>query len=162
MDRTIPDKIPVGVVVERRPAANRWRDYAWRAVEAMVDGPDSGWRLLARDHGVGRYYAGGLTIELFRKETEGYKRNLSMDVPRIWVVLRSAWHDGETVMAPFHVTVCPYEAESYELSGDDQVEAVPMPPEVGAVVQAFVERFHVDEPFLKRKLKPKVEDHGRR
>lgn len=159
----VPDRIDLGIVIERRASASPWADTVWRPVEVIPGGPEAeAWRVLAQGEGWTRYYAGRRTVELFRKETEGYRRNLSMDQPRVWVVLRRGERDGAPVMAPFHATVCPYEAESYELSGDDIVEGVPMPSEVGAVVQAFVERYHVDEPFVKRQQKPKVQDHGRR
>ncbi|MGH6902881.1 MAG: DUF3305 domain-containing protein [Geminicoccaceae bacterium] len=42
------------------------------------------------------------------------------------------------------------EAEGY-LEGDDVVEAVAMPDALIAWVQAFVDRHHVDQPFVKRK-----------
>ncbi len=162
MSADIPDRIPLGVVVERRAAANPWADHVWRPVEVVVGGPPEPWRPLPEAAGAARFYAGGLVLELFRKETEGYRRNLSEPRPVVYVVLRPAERDGAAVMAPFRVTVCPYEASGYQVSGDEIVEGVAMPPQVGAAVQAFVDRFHVDEPFVKRKQKPKVDSHGRR
>lgn len=162
-EQDVPSRLEVGIVIERRASTNPWVDIVWRPVEVIPGGPETqDWRVLGRGEGWTRYYAGRRTVELFRKETEGYRRNLSMDRPRVWVVLRKSERNGESVMVPFHATVCPYEAESYELSGDEIVEGVQMPPEVGAVVQAFVERFHVDAAFVKRAQKPKVGDHGRR
>ncbi len=157
----VPSRLKVGVVIERRVSDNAWVDAVWRPVEVIPGGPEvEDWRILAQSPGWTRFYCGRLTVELFRKETEGYRRNLTMDQPRVWVVLRNGERDGERVMAPFHATVCPYEAESYQLSGDDLVEGVPMPGEIGAVLQAFVERHHVDAPFVKRKQKPKAQDRG--
>ena len=39
------------------------------------------------------------------------------------------------------------------MEGDDLVEAVPMPDGLIAWVQAFIDRHHVDQPFVKRKRK---------
>ena len=67
---------------------------------------------------------------------------------------------------PFLATVCPYEAESYSENGEDIVEGDVMPTEINEWVQSFVERFHVDQPFRKRKQKkaydPRKSGFGRR
>jgi Protein of unknown function (DUF3305) len=71
------------------------------------------------------------------------------------VVLRKVQPSERTAgneVAPFLVTASPYEAEGY-MEGEDLVEAVPMPQGLLAWVQAFVERHHVDQPFVKRKRK---------
>lgn len=157
MDCDVPDKLMLGVVIERRTATNPWQDYLWRPVEVIAGGPElDAWRVLAEGEGWTRFYAGTLPLELFRGETEGYRRNLSGEPPVVYVILRP----GEGgVMVPFHVTACPYEAGAYQISGDEVVEGVPMPPEVGAMVEAFIARWHVDEPFVKRKLKPHREEN---
>ncbi len=159
MDRDVPDKLMLGVVIERRAAANPWQDHLWRPVEVIAGGPEvAAWLVLGEGEGWTRFYAGALPLELFHRETEGYRRNLSGEPPVVYVILRP----GDTGrMVPFHVTVCPYEAGAYQISGDEVVEGVPMPPAVGALVEAFVARWHVDEPFVKRKLKPQGEErHG--
>lgn len=149
------EKIRLGVVVERRTASNPWQDHLWRPVEVLPGGPEAPkWRVLGEGPGWIRFYTGLLPLELFRKETEGYKRNLASETPVVYVVLRA---DGDGRMAPFHVTACPYEAAAYQISGDEVVEGVPMPAAVGVLVEDFVARWHVDEPFVKRKQKPKVE-----
>jgi len=53
---------------------------------------------------------------------------------------------------PVTVTASPYLAEDL-LDGDDIVEALAMPEGLIAWVQAFIDRHHVDEPFVKRKRK---------
>ena len=54
---------------------------------------------------------------------------------------------------PFLVTASPYEAQQYQVGGDEIVEPVAMPEAVIAWVRDFVDRHHVDEPFVKRKRK---------
>lgn len=149
-----PSRITIGVVLERRASRHAWQDHDWRPVEAVVGGlPTAPGSLLWQAGDRARYFGGNLDIELFRKDTEGYKRNLSGEVPLVYVVLRAA--EGEAEVAPFLATACPYEAEAYMVSGDERVDGVPMPPEVVDLVQRWVERHHVDEPFIKRRQKPK-------
>lgn len=163
----IKDSVPLGVVLEKRAVENRWIKHAWRAVAVIPGAPaldaEGTWRSLRSGQGDGtdedgdweHFHAGTLACDLFRKETEGYKVNLSQEPPRVFVVLR-AGVDLEVAheWVPVHVTVCPYEAQDYLDSGEDLVEPVVMPPDLVAFVQAFVDRHHVDQPFYKRKRKP--------
>ena len=152
-------RMPLGVVLERRKVDSPWIDYAWKPV-AVIPGaasldPRGEWRDLGSGEGWVRYHAGTLPLELFRRETEGYKVNLSQDPPRVFVGLRAGEDmDSAHDLVPFLVTACPYEAQDYLDSGEEQVEAVAMPDGVVGFVQAFIERHHVDEPFYKRKRKP--------
>lgn len=150
--------LPLGVVLERRKIDNPWKDFDWKPV-AVIPGaadrdPEGGWQVLREGEGWIHYHSGTLPLELFRRETEGYKVNLTYDPPRIYVVLRSGEDmDCQHDMVPFLVTACPYEAQDYLDSGEEIVEALAMPPEVIAFVQAYIDQHHVDEPFLKRKRK---------
>ena len=152
------ETLPLGVVLERRRLDNPWQDFAWQPV-AVIPGarpldPRDEWIALTRGEGWTRYHAGTLPLELFRKETEGYKVNLAQQPPRLFVGLRSGEDmDSEHDVVPFLVTACPYEAQDYLDSGDEIVEAVAMPEGVAAFVQAYIDTHHVDEPFVKRKRK---------
>ena len=151
--------LPLGIVVERRAVDNPWIDYSWRSVAVIAGAaphaPTDPWTLLREDAERAQFHAGTLALELFPRETEGYKVNLSQDPPRLFVVLRAeeeGLSDHEVV--PFLVTACPYEAQDYLDSGEEQVDAVTMPEVVVAFVQSYVERHHVEEKFKKRKRKP--------
>jgi hypothetical protein len=149
--------MPLGVVVERRELDNRWQRFAWKPV-AVIPGapPIEAWRELARGDRFVRWHAATLPLELHRTETGAYRVNLSGRSPAIYVVLRRVQPSEKTAgndMAPFLVTASPYEAEGY-LEGEDVVEATPMSEGLIAWLQAFVQRHHVDEPFVKRKRKP--------
>ena len=152
------ESLPLGVVVERRVSSHPWLDHSWRPVTVIPGAPAldpaGEWRLLQEGEGWARYHAGTLTLELFHRETEGYKVNLSQEPPRLFVVLRTGT-DSESVheLVPFLVTACPYEAQDYLDSGEELVEGVAMPPDLVAFVQAYIDRHHVDEPFYKRKRK---------
>ena len=153
------ETLPLGVVLERRRSAHPWADHTWHPVAVLPGAPPCDpkgeWTVLREEEGVTGYHAGTLPLDLFPRETEGYKVNLSQVPPRLFVVLRSG-EDAESTheVVPFLVTVCPYEAQDYLDSGEELVEAVAMPPDVVAFVQAYVDRHHVDEPFYKRKRTP--------
>ena len=78
--------------------------------------------------------------------------NLTQEPPQVFVLLRSDDEpDSRHDFLPFLVTASPYEAQDYLDSGEEIVEAVAMPEDLIAFVQAFVDAHHVDEVFHKRR-----------
>ena len=153
------ESLDLGVVLERREAENPWIDHSWHAVAVIVGAPPldplGPWRKLTEGEDWVQFHAGTLPLELFRRETQGYKVILSQDPPRLFVVLRQVEEpDSPHDMAPFLVTACPYEAQDYLDVGDDLVEVVTMPEAVAAFVKAYCDEHHVEEVFHKRKRKP--------
>jgi Protein of unknown function (DUF3305) len=170
LDRTMERSIsmPLGVVVERRELDNPWQRWAWKAA-AVIPGapPVEAWREIVRGERCVRWHAATLPLELHRAETEAYRVNLSGRSPAVYVVLRKVQPSERTAgndVAPFAVTASPYDAEGY-MEGEDLVEAAPMPQALIAWVREFVERHHVDQPFVKRKRKrikgEELDDDGR-
>jgi hypothetical protein len=145
--------LPLGVVVERRKIDNPWQDHAWLPVEVVPGAqPIEDWVEINRGDGWVRYLIGSAPLELHRRETEAYKVNLSSDPPQVYVLLRSESEpDATQEIKLFLVTASPYEAQDYLDTEDSALHGVPMPPDLIAWVQAFVDRHHVDEPFYKRK-----------
>lgn len=157
------ESLPLGIVIERREINHRWQKYSWRPVAVLPGAaekdPNGPWQELAqgKEGGVGwvQYHAGTLLLNLYRKETEGYRVNLSQQPPRVFIVLRDgAEAASEHDVVPVAATVCPYEAQDYLDSGTDLVEVVAMPPTLAAFVKDYVDRHHRDEPFKKRKRRP--------
>ena len=140
--------MPLGVVLERRRIDHPWAAFAWRAVAVIPGAPPPAAPAGAED----RVHAATLELGLHRKETEGYRVNLSQPEPVVYVVLRPG--AAGAAPRPFRVTVCPYEAQAYELGGDERVDALPMPPAVAALVARFVAAHHVEVPFVKRRRTP--------
>ncbi len=146
--------MPLGVVMERRVSDSQWIVFDWRVVSVLPGAANiDDWVELQKSDDWVQYHAGTLPLEIFRKETEGYKYNLSLEQPSVFVVLREAEEEGEEDLMPFLVTVCPYEAQDYLDSGEEIVESVAMPESVAAWLADYIEEHHVDEPFKKRKLK---------
>jgi hypothetical protein len=145
--------LELGVVVERRRARSLWAAWVWRPIEVVPElAGEPSPRLLVESEGATRWLAGTATLELHRKETADYRLALSAEPPQLYVVLRRA-DDAELPWRPFLITASPFEAQVYAEPGDDLVEAVAMPEPVLAFVQDFVDRHHVDTPFLKRRRK---------
>ena len=153
MERSIV--MPLGVVVERREIDNRWQRWRWRPVAVIPGaGEVDGWKELQRGDRWVRWHAATLPLELYRTDTDAYRYNLSNKPPVIYVVLRPAeTDDAPHEVIPFRVTASPFEAQDYLDSGEEIVEGVPMPEGVIAWVQAFIDRHHVDRPFIKRQRK---------
>ena len=147
-----PESMKVGVVIERRETDNQWLDHTWEVLSVLPGAADiTQGSIIGRGKDWMQYHASTLPLELFRKETEGYKHNLSLEQPLIFVVLRDCEDDDEFEVVPFLATVCPYEAQDYMDSSEETVHSVPMPDTVAAWLAEFVELHHVDEPFKKRK-----------
>jgi hypothetical protein len=143
-------RIAVGVVVERRKAANKWIDFIWKPVSVLVGTPDAAaWTQLGATEDGATFYAGAAEIALYRTETAHYLSNLTGSAPALWVALRPT--GVEPPYAIVAVTADPAEGESFTQAGDDLVEPVPMPAAVRDFVAAFVAEHHVEQPFVKRK-----------
>lgn len=147
------ERMPVGVVVERRKAANPWDDFIWQAV-AVIPGAAATppWTVLRSDGPATQFFAGTGEIELHPRETLLYRANLDAPRPSVYVVLERK--DGAAPgVALRHVTVSPGDAEAFM---DDMhlVDPVPMPDLVAAWMAEYIAAFHVEQTFRKRKRKP--------
>lgn len=142
--------IPVGVVIERRKAKSPWVDFVWRPVAVLPGVPDAApWTALEGDAERANFYGGAAAIALHRSDTSGYRDNLASSAALLWVVLRPTGREPPYEIAA--VTADPGEGEAFTESGDNLVEAVPMPEPVRTALADFVARHHVEHPFVKRK-----------
>ena len=143
-------RIPVGVVVERRKAVSQWADILWRPVAVLGGLPAAApWTPLAIEGKTATFYAGAAEIELYRSETDNYRRNLASGEPSIWVSLQAT--GGEPPYAIAAVTADPAEGEGLSEPGQGIVEAVAMPEALRSAIADFVAEHHVEQVFHKRK-----------
>jgi hypothetical protein len=150
----------VGVVLRRRGIDNPWIDHMWSPAMILDEVPDTApWTVLSREHDTTIYYAGAASIELFSSETANYRDNLIDGEPRIWVALRR--QDGGPELELTKVTADPTEGEAIFESGCDVIGTVPMPLQIAAWIAAFVDEFHVERVFHKRKRDRTSEDRKR-
>jgi hypothetical protein len=148
------ERLPVGVIVERRKASNPWDDFIWRAI-AIVPGaaPQEPWSVMREEPGATRYFAGTFELELHPRETMLYRENLEGRAPSAYVVLvRDPAVDPHGILVR-HVTLSPGDAEAY-MDAVSIVDAVPMPDIVRAWLQDYIAAFHVEQVFRKRQRKP--------
>lgn len=150
----VKDRIDLGIVVERRRLDHPWQKEKWRAVGVILGAPPVDEpRLLLQGEGWTHYHEATLPLEIFEGETDGYRHNLSQRAPVVYVVLRRDEDPDTNRLVPFHVTVCPYEAQAYMETGEDTIDPIAMPAAIAAWMQDFVDKHHVDIPFEKRKRK---------
>ena len=143
--------LPVGVMVRRTPGTTRWAQWVWTPVAVVPGAPDAFWKEMVQDGEIIDYLAGVAELSLYRSDVEAYKVSLNMQTPSIWVILvpdpadlsPSDWVVGA-------VTASAYEAQDALDSGENLVEAVPMPAGLAAWIGEFVDMHYEDEPFQKR------------
>lgn len=158
----IEHRIPVGVIADRRVIDNPWVDHVWEPVAALPGVPETpAWTELEIGPGYVRYYIGHAELLLTSSETANYRNNLIEGRPRLWIVVREEGPEPPLTLAA--VTADPMEGEAHTESGASIVAAVPMPPEIAAIVAAFVDEHHVERQFVKRRRdRISAEDVSRR
>jgi hypothetical protein len=140
----------VGVVLRRSKVDHVWIDHVWSPEAILPDVPAAapGTKLgMAGESEL--FYAGPARIELYPSETANYRDNLIDGRPQVWVALRRQSETGE--MELVQITADPTEGETLLEAGSDIVASVPMPGDIAAWVAAFVDEFHVERVFHKRK-----------
>jgi hypothetical protein len=144
------ERMAVGVVVEHRRIDHPWQSHRWQVTDVLPGVPMAEpWTVLARTEDVTRYLAGVAMLELFPGESENYRYNLDSAEPAIYVVLRTS---GEAPgMRLLGATVDPGEAHAHADTGDDLVEALPLPAPIRDWLAAFVEAHPVRRTHGKRR-----------
>ncbi|OGA17251.1 MAG: hypothetical protein A3I63_10115 [Betaproteobacteria bacterium RIFCSPLOWO2_02_FULL_66_14] len=140
-------RIKVAVVMQRRETANRWQTHVWAPIGVLTGTPAAVPRRLVDERGEEQWLHSGLEIVLRTTDADGYYLNVSTQEPKVFVLWRM---EGENAV-PHHLTVSYSEASSW-MDGGEQVDSVPMPPELFAWVGEFVEKYYRPEP--KRRIRP--------
>ena len=141
--------IPLGIVIRKVPGVTRWVDHVWKAVAVLPGAGAADWKELRRDGDAIEYHAATVQLELFRTDTEAYLHGLSTKIPAIYVVMRES--EGADPLDVVLATASPYEAQDYADTGEELVEKVPMPEGLVAWIRDYVEQYHEDEVFIKRR-----------
>ena len=143
--------MPLGIVLQRAPGVTRWAKWSWKATAVLPGAEKADWRELRREGETVEYHAATLKLELHGAETEAYVHGLGADVPCVYVVMRPIPGATDRPFKLALVTASPYEAQDYCDSAEEVVEKVAMTPGLIAWVQEFVEEFHQEEAFVKRR-----------
>jgi hypothetical protein len=143
--------IRVAVVMEREAAPNRWEDWRFRIVDVVPHEAAFGEaaRVLVDDGRIQRTLHPGFTLELFRDQAEGYHLNLSSGAP-VWFVVWRVDDEDPSRAWPETVSVSYHEAGRW-LDAQERVDNVPLPPALGAWLQAYTDEHYRPEPRRRRR-----------
>lgn len=151
---SVAEKHAVAVIMQRRLVTRgNWSVPSWSAVavvagENLAAGNDK--CVPVRTDGNDQQFLwGGLTLSLFRDCAEAYRYNLVGETPSLFVICHQTL-DGD--LEPSGVTADHDEA-AVGIEGDDQVFAVPIPPEIYQRIEQFVVAHYVPRVRRKRKRK---------
>ncbi len=141
----------VSVVMERRQILHRgWSVAQWEAVGVVAGESLSGGSEPVIVHvGEGREQQlwPGFLLDLAQGNAESYWYNLVGKKPSLYVVCQG---DDGGALAPVRVTA-DYDEASAHVEGDDQVFAVPIPPEIYERLERYVVENYKPTPPKKRK-----------
>jgi len=123
-------RIPVAVVMQRTPLANRWVSERWEPVAVLLRGEDSPSGAppvcIRDDAACAQWCFEGYAVELHRSEAEGYHLNLVAPEPKVFVNWRV--HEDATVPPVYPVIVTlSYNEAARMMDGGERVDAVPLP-----------------------------------
>ena len=134
--------------MQRRALQNRWQSELWEAFGIVLNHTEAGApRLLVEEGGIAQWLHPGFEMKLFRDETEGYYLNVSSNEPKVFVM----WRKEDEVAVPKFVTVS-YNEAGRLMDGGEQVDTVPMAPEVMVWVGGYVEENY--RPEVKKRRRP--------
>ena len=143
--------VRVAVVMEREAHPNQWEDWRFRPVEVVADEAAFGAepRVLRDDGRIRRTLFPGFTLELFRDEGEGYHLNLRTGTP-VWFVM---WRrdDADPSRAAPHAITLSYNEAARWLDAQEQVDNVPLPPDVRDWLQAWTDEHYKPEPKQRKR-----------
>ncbi len=141
----------VAVQIERQQQPNRWEDWRFRIADVLLDDGQFGTsaRELRDDGRSAIFLHPGLEVTLRRDQGEGYYLNLSSGAP-VWFVM---WRIDETDPSrawPEKVTLS-YNEAGCLLDAQERVDNVPLPPDVQAWLQAYVDEHYRPEPKQRKR-----------
>ena len=146
--RSLPERFPVSVLIERCPSSSAWAEEVWRAVGVSAGAAErSEVRKVFDQAGVARFLCPGFALSLYPDECESYYYNLLSEQPCCYVV---ADLNDEGRPTPVLVSLSFDEAHAY-LEGEREVYAVALPPELYRWVETYVLTHYVPQRRTKRK-----------
>ena len=147
----------LAVIMERTTLANRWLNERWEAKGVVRDLSPAGTApsIIVEREGLTQVIHPGHRLHLKRDEAEGYYLNLTSPEPKVFIL----WRDYENGPRPQMLTVSYGEGTRWADSGE-QVDGVPIPPDLLPWLAEFVEAHYRPEP-RKAKRYASSKDKGR-
>jgi len=151
--------IEVAVIMRKERiegAMSRWQTWRWVLDDVVPHEPGFGTepRLLYKDDNGERWLHGGLRVELFEDDTEGYQLNATTPAPGwfvLWRMEEEASMADEPMARPVVVSLSYHDASRW-LDAQETVEQVPAPESVVTWLKAFIADFY--QPEVKRPKRP--------
>ena len=142
---------PVAVVIERQRQPNAWEAWRFRIAEVVIDegGFGDAPRLLRDDGRTASTLYPGLSVTLHRDEGEGYYLNLTSGAP-VWFVMWRIDDEDPARAWPELVTLSYHDAGRL-LEAQERGDNLPLPDELCAWLQAFVDEHYRPEPKQRRR-----------
>ncbi|MCV2366840.1 DUF3305 domain-containing protein [Roseateles oligotrophus] len=137
--------VRVAVVMEREANPNQWEAWRFSLADVVADEPAFGAqpRVLRDDGRRQSKLFPGFELELFADEAEGYHLNLNSGAPVWFVVWRSDDEDPSLAWAE-RVSLSYTEAGRW-LDAQERVDNVPLPADLAAWLQAYVDAHYRPE-----------------
>ena len=139
---------PAAVIMERRVIVNRWANERWETRGIVRDTEASGTspRVIVQTDKLTQTLHPGHMIRLYRDEAEGYYYNISSPEPKVFVL----WRMEDKVAQPKFLSVSYHEGSRWLDSGEN-VDGVPLPPELAPWMAEFVALHYQPEEKKPRK-----------
>jgi hypothetical protein len=148
---------PVAVIMERMVLDNPWISEKWEARGVVRDTspPGASSSVIVQQEKLTQYLCPGHVIRLQCDEAEGYYLNITSPQPKVFVL----WRMHDDLARPEFVSVSYNEGTRWADSTQD-VDGVPLPPELLPWIAEFVEQHYRPEP-QKKKRYASNKDKGR-
>lgn len=133
--------MPIAVIMQRRTLNNRWVDEAWSAVGVVPDGGGlARLDILSDAPERSTYLVGGLKIDLYPDENEGYFENCIAPEPKVFI----KWRMEEGRAMPVQASVS-YADGARMFDSGESADGVVMPAEIQAWLSDYL-RQHYEPP----------------
>ncbi|HEX5094301.1 MAG TPA: DUF3305 domain-containing protein, partial [Burkholderiales bacterium] len=139
-------------VMQRREIQHRWQSDVWEPVEAISGAGEGSARVIAESGQSTRWLYPDLALVLRVADADGYFLNVTTSEPSVFVM----WRMEAERAVPCLVTASYSEASSW-MEGGENVDRVPMPPDILSWVRDFVARHYRPQP--KKKIRPQSFKH---
>ena len=159
-NKKLPDKLPISVIMEKRPSDHAWVDFSYEAIGVVTSDrlQENETKKIYEQDGIERYLFSGLSLQLYVDECESYYHNLMSPEPGCYIVANEPDTQDE-MPEPYLVSLSFDEVHAY-LEGDELVYAVEIPVELYQWTEAFILTHYVSTKRTKRKLKNWKEEAG--
>lgn len=159
-----PLRFSVDVIMQRTTLHDRWGSERWEPIGVEIaESAITGVSALGSDAQTQRWRFCGYSLELHRSEAEGYFLNISAPDPKVFVMWRMLEPEARTAEGPAaepRLVTVSYNEAARMIDGGEQVDAVPLPPELRAWMEPFVAEHYKPEPKRKMRRRDPLRDEG--